>query len=173
MILETDLSRIRELAARREDENWEFRAFVKRARLSPARLDRLTQELYRDIAARIDCTACGNCCRALLPVLKPIDVQRLAARLHLTPEQFQAQYLKEDPDSDGWAFAAKPCVFLCDNRCTVYEDRPQVCRSYPYLQKRGFVYRSLRVQENLAICPIVFNVYEALKDELWRHAPEA
>jgi len=172
MPFETDLARIWKLAHERNDENWAFRAFLKQTDIPWRRVDRLVHELFRDLAARIDCTQCGNCCRVMSPVLKPVDVQRLAARLGLTPDAFQAQYLKEDPDGEGWAWRALPCSFLRDNHCAVYEDRPQVCRSYPHLQKREFVCRSIRVIENCAVCPIVFNVYEGLKDALWRHAPE-
>ncbi len=170
MNLETDLTRIRELARQREDENWEFRAFLKGLDMPRPRVDRLVQEILLEVAARIDCTACGNCCRVLSPVLKPVDVQRLAARLGLTPDEFQAQHLKEDPDGEGWAFRAMPCAFLEGSRCSVYAERPGVCRSYPYLHRPGFVSRSIRVLENYAVCPIVFNVYEALKAELWRSA---
>ena len=48
----------------------------------------------------------------------------------------------------------------------VYAHRPKDCHSYPHLHKKEFVFRLWGVVENCSICPIVFNVYEQLKDEL-------
>ncbi|MFO8019271.1 MAG: hypothetical protein R6U96_11590 [Promethearchaeia archaeon] len=64
-------------------------------------------------------------------------------------------------------FKERPCPFLKDNRCQIHEVCPKECRAYPYLHKSGFTCRLLGVVENYSICPIVFNVYEALKRELW------
>jgi len=35
------------------------------------------------------------------------------------------------------------------------------------LHKKEFVFRLWGVVDNCSICPIVFNVYEHLKDKLW------
>ena len=40
-------------------------------------------------------------------------------------------------------------------------------RPFPHLHKEEFIFRLWGVVENCPICPIVFNVYEQLKDELW------
>ena len=42
-------------------------------------------------------------------------------------------------------------------------------RSFPHLDKEEFVTRLWAVVDNYSICPIVFNVYEILKDKLWQH----
>jgi Fe-S-cluster containining protein len=57
---------------------------------------------------------------------------------------------------------------LQNNLCRVYNDRPGDCRSYPHLHKRDFVFRVNQAFSNCFVCPIVFNVYEELKRELWR-----
>jgi Fe-S-cluster containining protein len=57
---------------------------------------------------------------------------------------------------------------LDQNQCRVYEHRPKACRSYPHLHKKDFVSRLVGVLWNYSICPMVFNVFERLKDEL-RH----
>jgi Fe-S-cluster containining protein len=55
---------------------------------------------------------------------------------------------------------------LLDNACTVYPDRPGVCRAYPTLYKEGFV-RNLGITfSNCSVCPIVYNVYELVKMEI-------
>ncbi|MBW1737720.1 MAG: hypothetical protein JRJ69_09220 [Deltaproteobacteria bacterium] len=51
--------------------------------------------------------------------------------------------------------------------CSHYELRPEACRSFPHLHKEEFVSRLMGVIQNYAVCPIIFNVYERLKNELW------
>jgi Fe-S-cluster containining protein len=57
----------------------------------------------------------------------------------------------------------KPCPALQGNLCSIYEDRPDVCRSYPHLEQPGFTLRLYRVLDNIRICPMAFNAFEELK----------
>lgn len=170
MKLQTDPEIVARLAAEREDANWRFRSFLKGVDLKIEELDAIVHEHYQDVASRIDCCACANCCREMVPTLTDEDVSRLATHQDTTPEAFVAQYLTRNEDGD-LIFSQRPCPFLSGNRCLVYECRPDTCRSYPHLQKKEFVYRLIRVVDNCSICPIVFNVYEGLKAELW-HEPD-
>ncbi|MCK9399351.1 MAG: YkgJ family cysteine cluster protein [Bacteroidales bacterium] len=56
-----------------------------------------------------------------------------------------------------------PCIFLNGNKCEIYKSRPNDCKSFPHLQKRGFTTRLIGIIEYSMICPIVFNVFEELK----------
>lgn len=163
-----DPQRVKTLAQEKEEENWEFRTFLKGIDLRSAELDALVHDLYRDIANRIDCRECGNCCRTILPNLSSSDITSLAAGLSLSKAKFTRRYLTTREDQKIFTFNAAPCPLLEGNQCTVYENRPQSCRSYPHLQKEGFVHRLIQVIENCAICPIVFNLYEELKKTLWQ-----
>jgi uncharacterized protein len=64
------------------------------------------------------------------------------------------------------SFKNSPCPFLENKKCTVYNQRPTDCKSYPHLQKKNFTTRLLGVMDNYSICPIVFNVFEDLKQAL-------
>jgi Fe-S-cluster containining protein len=97
-----------------------------------------------------------------------VDVRRVAKHLDLSLNEFRSRFLMDEPEREGSVFRNQPCPFLQDNLCTVYDDRPNDCRSYPHLQKRDFVFRMNQAFSNCSICPIVFNVYEQLKRELWR-----
>lgn len=164
--LEIDPGRIKKLAKKKEKANWEFRSFLKRADLSDEALDAMVLRLYREVAGRIDCRACGNCCKYLIPFLTPDDVRVLARHLHLPPADFMAQYLVEDASGEGLRFKDQPCPFHVGNSCTVYASRPRICRTFPHLEKNGFRYRLNQVCCNCAVCPIVYNVYEQLKKTL-------
>lgn len=163
--------KIRQIAGEKEDENWEFRAFLKGyCKLSSKKIDRITHELYKEVSAAIDCLQCGNCCRISKPILNQTDIRRLAKKLTVSAKQFRDQYLAENMEEEkGFVFKTKPCPFLENNKCAYYASRPGVCKSFPHLHKRDFIFRLMGVIDNYAICPIVFNVYERLKGELWHN----
>jgi uncharacterized protein len=171
MEIETDINRIEELARLREKANWAFRCFLKSSDLSIGRIDSKVHELYREVSSRVDCTSCANCCRVSRPFLTKADVKRLSQSQGLSVNAFQDRYLQADEDGEGETFNSLPCPFLMDNRCTVYDHRPADCRSFPHLHKREFFFRVGQAFANCQVCPIVFNVYEGLKRELWHRRP--
>jgi uncharacterized protein len=160
-----DLVQIGALAQQKEDENWRFRQFVKfRCELDPGEMDRQVWETTGQVWAGIDCTTCANCCRQIKPTFSEEEVNRLAARLEVTPEQFIATYLESNEDQGNpWQTRTTPCPFLKDNRCGVYQDRPADCKAYPYLYAPGFSSRTMAMIERTFTCPIVFEVIEVLK----------
>ena len=169
MKVETDLKKIKETAEKKEDENWEFRSFLKGYDIEVEELDSVVHRLYEGVYREIDCTACGNCCREISPVLEQEDIERLSRGLGISPENFRERFLvKDEKDySEGFIFNKKPCPFLKVNLCSHYELRPEACRSFPHLHKEEFGFRLIGVVKNYDVCPIVFNVYEQLKAELW------
>ena len=74
----------------------------------------------------------------------------------------------DEEENDKFKFNSLPCPFLEDNKCNNYANRPEDCESYPHLSKDKFIFRLMGVIEYYSICPIVFNVYEKLKKDLWR-----
>lgn len=167
MKLETDLERIKQLAEDREHENWDFRTYLK-WHADEDQLDELVHRIYREVSAEIDCTACANCCAVTYTTLTHADIQRMAAGLSMPIEEFRKQYVMTNEEGND-VLPGLPCMFLENKRCTIYEYRPEECRSYPHLHKDEFTTRLINVVWNYEICPIVFNVYERLKDETgWR-----
>lgn len=157
---------VAKLAKERKDENWAFRSFLKWTELPEEEIDAIVHKHYEDVSNQIDCCACGNCCRVALPTLEDDDVTRLAEGLKLSEEELTKRFLTRNENGD-LTFNSKPCPLLSDKRCQAYEHRPATCKSYPHLQKNEFVYRLIQAVHNCSICPIVFNVFERLKKELW------
>ena len=173
MKLITNIQEIERLAEGKDDQNWHFRCFLKGCDMEVGELDEIVHDLYERVSAEIDCQTCGNCCRVIHPVLKNKDVKRLAAHLSMSRSDFKKKYLEEDEDDREMVFRSRPCPFLSANSCSVYSARPDDCRSYPHLHKEDFVFRLNRVVSNCSCCPIVYNVYEFLKDEMYHRKCES
>ena len=164
--METDIYKIRKLSKEKEVENWNFRSFLKGCDIPSKKIDSIVYELYQKVSSEIDCRTCANCCREVQPVLDQKDIERFSKCLGISIAQFKDQYLVKDEEPGKFVFNKKPCPFLKDNLCSHYACRPKDCKSYPHLHKSGFIFRLINMVENCSICPIVFNVYESLKDEI-------
>jgi uncharacterized protein len=84
----------------------------------------------------------------------------------MSTAEFVERFVIKDEDGD-MVLRDSPCPFQVGNLCAVYDHRPEDCRSFPHLHKEGFVFRLMPGVQNCSVCPIVFNVFERLKDELW------
>lgn len=164
MKLETEPKAIMKLAADREEDNWRFRSFLKGIDLDDEYLDAMVHKHYKAVSDQIDCTSCANCCRELQLVLTHDDVVRLASGLKISKDELIDHYLATDDDGK-LTFNTQPCPLLKDNLCSAYDFRPEDCRSYPHLHKNGFVFHLLQAVNNCFVCPIVFNVFERLKED--------
>jgi Fe-S-cluster containining protein len=155
--IEIDLSRIQQLSAERDDENWEFRSWLKQ--YAPDDIDGLVKTLSQKYFALIDCTQCANCCRSLHVEFNKSELHSIAKTLGQSLETFQKRFMSE-------GMVNPPCPMLNGKLCSIYEKRPDVCRSFPHLEQPEFTSRLMGVIENLAICPIAFNAFEELKAKL-------
>ena len=167
MNMEKDIDRIRLLTLEKEDENWRFRVFLKSSDMSIVRMDRMVAAWYDGIKQAIDCRACGYCCTVMSPMLSGKDINRLARHLGVSRKELIDKYLDPSKEDKEYILRELPCPFLKDRQCTVYDARPDTCRSFPHLLKRDFRSRLIQVIDNYSVCPIVYNVYEGLKSELW------
>ena len=78
---------------------------------------------------------CSNCCKVSggFVLIRDIDLKRIPKYLKISEAEFIKKYTKEDGkhvhlidknDTD--------CVFLEDNKCTIYPVRPLQCRTFPF-----------------------------------------
>lgn len=159
----TDLEKIKLLGQKNEDKNYKFRSFLKSKDYE--KVDKIVHRLNKTISEQIDCTKCGNCCKEQGLTITDKEIERLSKYLKMSIVEFEKQFINKDDEGDK-IFAHIPCKFLKDNKCEIYNLRPESCISYPHLHKEEFITRLFGVIENYSICPIVYNVYEELKYEL-------
>jgi Fe-S-cluster containining protein len=86
---------------------------------------------------RFQCTGCGDCCTGAPGYvwINQAEIDALALRLGMDVAAFERKYVKEV----GVRRTLKErknydCVFLDGEtrKCTVYEDRPRQCRTWPF-----------------------------------------
>jgi uncharacterized protein len=153
------LQRIKVLSEVNEIENSDFRAWLKN--YAPDDIDHVVKALSQKYFALIDCKECGNCCRVLELEFTELELRTIAKSMEQSTGEFKKRFVVEG--------IVKPCAALKGNLCSIYEGRPDVCRSYPHLEKPDFTFRLYGVLDNIGICPIAFNAFEELKAKVkWR-----
>jgi Fe-S-cluster containining protein len=147
------LQRIKVLSERSEIENYDFRAWLKN--YAPDDIDDVVKALSQKYFALIDCKECANCCRVLELEFTEPELHTIGKSMEQSIDEFKKRFVVEG--------LVKPCPALKGNLCSIYEGRPDVCRSYPHFENPDFVLRLYGVLDSIGICPIAFNAFEELK----------
>lgn len=89
----------------------------------------------RSVAAELDkkfkCAMCGSCCNQLIGVNVSItDMMRLGKALKMHTDEFKKRYVTQKEGSyliggGDW------CPLIRNKRCSVYKDRPKICKAFP------------------------------------------
>lgn len=90
---------------------------------------------YKD-GLRFSCTGCGKCCTGSpgFVWITPEEMESIAEFLNISLEQFIKNYTRQVGNRYSLLEYSKSydCVFLKNNRCTIYNARPQQCRTFPW-----------------------------------------
>lgn len=156
-----NLTQILPLLKTKTIENIFFKKYLRK--FSSSDIDQKIHALNIEISAQIDCLQCANCCKKLEPGLEPHEIEILASFKKQEIEVFKQNYIAYDGQS--LYLKTKPCLFLTNCSCSIYENRPAACSGYPHLDTTDLKHRK-SFWENYSICPIVFNVIEQLKADL-------
>jgi Fe-S-cluster containining protein len=84
--------------------------------------------------AYFECEQCGQCCRihTIGVRITRQEAEQLAQREHLSTPEYLANILEDR----GTFIVPQPCRYLVNNRCTVHDIKPSVCRNYPFHQRK-------------------------------------
>ena len=155
-------------AARNERANFRFLRSLKMVS-NPRRINDLAAELHAEAFGLIDCTRFANCCKTIPPGITDEDIGVITGHLGLSREQFIETYLVIDPDEGGYRMKKTPCPFLGeDDRCTIYDVRPEDCRQFPHTDQKHFAGRVYQHASNTLICPAVHYIVEEMRHRLGR-----
>lgn len=154
------------LAADAKFNEPKWKRFFAKNKQRLMKMDREILQLHAAAFDAIDCLKCGNCCRALGPMIREKDIDGMSRAMRIKASDFVDTYLRIDEDGD-WVFQSMPCPFLGeDNYCVIYENRPKACREYPHTDRKKFYQIYSLTMKNAATCPIAFRVMEGIADLL-------
>ena len=145
---------------RSADHQKQYKQFLQRA--DKKQVLKHLPDLHAEAFLKVNCLACGNCCKNYSPRFKTTDIKRISKHLSMKEGVFIEKYLRLDADGD-YVTKTAPCPFLgADNYCSIYEDRPGDCARYPYTNEDVLLKRPQLTQKNSTICPAVHFVLEKL-----------
>ncbi len=156
-------SEVKKAFARMEDENYAFRAYLKR-HADEEELDKQFLALHRELFAGYDCNACRNCCKEYEAAFEEAEIGPAAACLGLTETDFRQAYIEEV--MGDLLLKGRPCTFLePDGSCRLGDCQPASCRDYPFTDKPERLFSLLGIVESSGVCPVVFEILEKLKQQ--------
>ncbi|VGO15901.1 hypothetical protein PDESU_04489 [Pontiella desulfatans] len=90
----------------------------------------------QEILDRFKCSGCGECCRWTGSVLlTKADIPRMASLLGTSEQEFIDAHTRLAPNRKQLALLDQSdgsCAFLQGDRCSIYEARPEQCRTFPF-----------------------------------------
>lgn len=100
------------------------------------KLQQIQAKPWYNEGLRFECTGCGQCCTGAPGYiwLNHDEILAIAKHLNLDLQTFGDRYLRkvkgrfslrEDPVNFD-------CIFLKDKKCSIYQERPTQCRTYPW-----------------------------------------
>ncbi len=97
---------------------------------------RKTDKSIYSSGIRFECTGCGECCKArgsyAYVYVTLAERQRLARHFGLKTRAFTVKYCGKTDGKFHLRDPSSNCLFLEGARCTVYQARPQQCRTWPF-----------------------------------------
>lgn len=148
--------------SRTQDQKVRIKNMLYSDEITSYQIDLPAKEITKEAYEKIDCLACGNCCRTTVTTFSEEDISRAAKFLSLSKKEFINKYLIDDMGE--WTTISTPCPFLqADNKCEIYVVRPQACESFPHTQRKGFHRRKSTHLANYDVCPITFYVLERIR----------
>ncbi|OQA62419.1 MAG: Flagellin N-methylase [Spirochaetes bacterium ADurb.Bin269] len=136
------------------------------SKLNKVGFDSFVHECHRTVFAKIDCIACGLCCRNFGPLFRNTDIKHICAEIGTDPKRFTERYLRQDPDGVGFLLKELPCPFQrTDNTCEVYEERTLSCKSFPHTESVNIQKKLVGLALDSLYCPAAFLICEMIMDE--------
>lgn len=146
------------------------RYLAKVEKKAPENLDQMAEEIDKEVWGVTDCLSCANCCKKMTPTFTTKDITRISAFLDMSPKAFKEKWLYYDKKDRDWMNRSQPCQFLNlkDNKCSIYEVRPEDCAGFPHLKKKKMVDYIHVHQQNIEYCPATYNMVERMIERMGR-----
>ncbi len=161
---ELDIKKYKRRAYRKRKDLGKF--LKKLAKSKPKGILKTVVAADKEVWKEVGCLSCANCCKTMTPTYTRKDINRISKHFKLTYQQFYDKWLKVDENKDI-VNQSTPCQFLKkDNKCSIYEIRPDDCAQFPHFVRRDFLYQAEEKTyiNNLAHCPATLVFVEKMKE---------
>ena len=142
-----------------------FRIFLSRLEKNPHKdLKAISIVADKHTWSETDCLSCANCCKTMTPTFTPEDIRRISLHLGMTGKAFKTKYLYKDKRDGDWMNVKQPCQFLnlTDNKCSIYEVRPEDCSGFPHHHKKKMTDYIHVYKQNVEFCPATYKWVEKI-----------
>jgi len=157
-----DPSEIKDASEKMMNKNMKFRRFLK-MNADGDELDAHFLSLHNELFSTYDCAKCRNCCKEYHAILEDDEIKAISKFLGRDEKSFAEEYTIKTVE--GHKIKEKPCRFLyADGRCQIQECRPSSCKDFPFTDKPERLGSLMGVIESSAVCPVVFEILERLKE---------
>ena len=107
------------------------------------------QRIQYPLGIRFQCQRCAFCCkdteeRARHILLTKLDVERIKQNTKLQTVNFAYRITGQTPFIFEMKKINGKCIFLEENACKIYSDRPLICRCFPFWiekTKKTFIFK--------------------------------
>ena len=81
---------------------------------------------------------------------------------------FKEKWLMFEKKDKDWVNKKQPCQFLNlkDNKCSIYEVRPESCADFPHLTRKGLHQYIHIFKQNIEYCPATYAMVEKMMEKL-------
>lgn len=146
-----------------------LRKFLNRLeKIKPDGLNKIAKAVDKEVWSEVSCLNCANCCKAMTPTFTRKDINRIAAHFNQSAASFTEKWLFKEPDGGDIVNKQQPCQFLNlkDNKCSIYEIRPDDCRSFPHHGKKNFAEWTHIYKQNIEHCPATYKLVEKMREKM-------
>ena len=146
-----------------------FRYFLTRLQtVKPKGLDQLSVDMNKEVWAETDCLSCANCCKTMTPTFTKKDIKRISNHFNQTPQEFTDKWLYKERGTGDMMNKKQPCQFLNlkDNKCSIYEIRPDDCAGFPHHTKKHFTEWVHVYKQNVEYCPATYKLVEKMMERV-------
>lgn len=118
----------------------------------------------------VECLSCANCCKVMTPTFTKADLKRISKHLRMSEKDFYTKWLETDKKNGDKVNRIQPCQFLDlkDNKCSIYEVRPEDCAKFPHFKRKPFGDFNHIHTQNIEYCPATLKFITHLKEKVER-----
>ncbi len=120
--------------------------------------EEVSMSCFYEKGLQFECTGCNYCCSCEpgFVFLSPKDLKRLSTHLGITQDACIDTYCRTVPMGSFSMISLEEkknydCIFLTEKGCSVYEGRPEQCRTYPFWS--SIVEDKAAWEAEMASCP--------------------